>query len=342
MSTAPRVVTLGEVLLRLATPGRQRLVQAQAFDVHYGGAEANVAVSLAVFGIPSAVVTRLPDNPLGEAALAALRRWGVDVRHVLRGGRRLGVYFLEHGAVHRPAQVVYDRDDSAFAQIEPGSVAWDAVFEGAEWFHFTGITPALSASAAAVCAEAVEAAARRGLRISVDLNYRASLWRWGRRPDEVMPPLLERCHVVLADGDAARIMLGVEADTAGDGPERWRPLCEALAARLPAAEHIVVTARRARNASDNHYSAVLYRGGRLYASSEQHISHIVDRVGAGDAFMAGLIRSLLVAPDDPAGAVEFAVAAAALKHTVEGDANLVTVAEVERLAAGDRSGRIQR
>ncbi len=341
------IVTFGEIMLRLSPPGFQRLCQADSFEAVYGGGEANVAVSLANYGLPVEYVTRLPANDLGTCALQALRRHGVGTRHVLRGGARLGLYFCETGAVSRAGKVIYDRDHSALADIEPGMIDWDAVLQDARWFHWTGITPAVSEGAAAVCREAVEAANRLGVPVSTDLNYRKNLWRWGRQPGEVMPDLVEGCDVILGNEEDAEKVFGIHPEgidvTSGkvEGAA-YESVARQLMARFPRCRKVVITLRGSISASHNTWSGVLWDGVQLYEAPTYQITHIVDRVGGGDAFMGGLLYGLLTFPEDDRRALHFAVAASCLKHTVYGDFNLVTVEEVERLLAGDASGRVRR
>jgi 2-dehydro-3-deoxygluconokinase len=343
-----RVVTFGEIMMRLAPPGQLRFSQARSFDVVYGGGEANVAVSLANYGIETDYVTRLPSNPLGEACLRFLREHGVGVDHIVRGGDRLGIYFLEVGAVARGSQVVYDRANSALATIEPGMVDWHRAFEGATWFHWTGITPAISEGAAAVCLEAVKAAKEMGLTVSCDLNYRKKLWKWGRAPGEVMGELVPYCDVAIGNEEDADKVFGIRAEgvdvTAGDvDAERYRSVCEQLVDRFPSLHTVAITLRGSLSASHNTWSGILWHGGEVYTAPTYDITHIVDRVGGGDSFMGGLIYGLLTyGKDGIQDALEFAVAASCLKHTVYGDVNLVTVDEVEKLMGGDRSGRVSR
>lgn len=342
-----RVVTFGEIMMRLSPPGMQRFSQAHNFDVVYGGGESNVAVSLAHFGVETEYVTRLPSNDLGEACLNYLRQYGVGTRHILRGGDRLGIYFLEHGAVMRGSKVVYDRADSALANIQPGMIDWGAAFAGASWFHWTGITPAISQGAAAVCLEAVKAARDHGLTISTDLNYRKKLWKWGKTPGEVMGKLVSYCDVAIGNEEDAAKVFGIQAPetdvTAGTlDAEKYRFVCQGLAGRFPNLRTIAITLRGSISASHNTWSAVLWHGGQMYYGPSYEITHIVDRVGGGDSFVAGLIYALLTYGADLHKALAFAVAASALKHTIFGDFNLVSVAEVEKLVSGDVSGRVSR
>lgn len=342
----PRVVTFGEIMLRLSPPGHLRLGQAHAFDAVYGGGEANVAASLALLGLDSRFVTRLPTGPLGDAARDALRQRGVDVSEVLRGGERLGIYFLEVGAVQRGSNVIYDRVDSAFAKTAPGAIDWDAALAGADQFHWTGITPAVSADAAEVCAEAVRAANRLGVPVSVDLNYRSKLWAYGADPRDVMPALVEGCDLVVAGASDAEALLGIgpDDDVPDDDDEaQYRSLFAALRERFPRCRACAATVRHAHSASHNTWSAVYSpTADALLTTRAYEITDIVDRVGGGDSFMAGLLYGRHTYPDDPQHALDFAVAASALKHTIFGDVNLARADEVEALLAGDGSGRVNR
>lgn len=342
-----RVVTFGEIMLRLSPPGKLRFSQARSFDVIYGGGESNVAASLAHFGVDTQYVTRLPENDIGDACENYLRQFGVGTAHIARGGERLGIYFLEHGAVQRGSKVVYDRAASALAEIQPGMIDWDAAFANADWFHWTGITPAISAGAAATCLEAVKAAHAHGLTVSTDMNYRSKLWKWGKQPIDVMEELVSYCNVAIGNEEDAEKVFDIQAPgtdiTSGElDAEKYRYVCEQLAERFPRLKTIAITLRGSHSASHNAWSAVLWHAGQLYFGPNYDITHIVDRVGGGDSFMAGLIYSLLTYEDDKQAALNFAVAASALKHTIFGDFNLVTVPEVEKIMQGDVSGRVSR
>lgn len=343
-----KIVTFGEIMLRLATPGYSRISQAASFEAVYGGGEANVAVSLANYGFSPVFITRLPANDLGDAALINLRKYGVDTQQIIRGGERLGIYFLETGAVSRGSKVVYDRVNSSIATIQPGMIDWEKVFDSADWFHWTGITPAISQSAADVCKEAIEAANRLGVTVSTDLNYRKKLWKYGKEPQAIMPELVAGCDVILGNEESIYKYFDIR-------PEGWdasKPdLVEAahyisigqqLKQRFSKAKKIAVTIRRTVNASHNSLSGVLYDGETLYQAPIHQITHMVDRVGGGDAFMGGLIYGLLAYKENDQKALDFAVAASCLKHTIPGDFNLVTVEEVEGLMGGDNLGRVSR
>ena len=321
-------------MLRLACPEHLRFSQAHGFEATFGGGEANVAVSLANFGFDAEFVTALPSNDIAEACLRELRGYGVGVGNCLESGERMGIYFLEKGAVCRPSKVIYDRAGSSISQVKPGDFDWEKIFEGADWFHWTGITPAISQGAASVCLEAVKAASKMGVRISCDLNYRKNLWKWGKSAGEVMPELVSYSDVIIGNEEDAEKVFGIK----GEG-------CEAegltLMRMFPKAKKIAITQRESLNADHNLWSAVLYDGSRLFVSRKYDITDIVDRVGGGDSFAAGLIYGILNCGDD-AAALEFAVAASCLKHTIEGDFNRVTVREVESLMGGNATGRISR
>jgi|SRR5690625_718060 len=343
-----KVVTFGEILLRLSPLGYLRFSQTRNFDVVYGGGESNVAVSLANFGIPSEFVSRLPDNDIGRCALMELRKHNVGTGFIAKGGERLGIYFLETGAVNRGSKVVYDRAYSGMATIESGMIDWEKVFDGAGWFHWTGITPAISQGAADACLEAIETARKLGITVSTDLNYRAKLWNYGKQPGDVMPQLVEGCDVILGNEEDAEKHFGIHPEsvdvTQGGSvnSQAYRSVCEQLMKRFPKASKIITTLRGSVSASHNSWSGVLYNGKQFLQAPTYQITHIVDRVGGGDSFMAGLIYGLLNFEGDDQKALNFAVAASCLKHTIHGDANLVTVEEVEKLMSGDGSGRVAR
>jgi len=342
-----RVVTFGEVMMRLSPPDHLRFIQARSFDVIYGGGEVNVAVSLANYGIPVDFVTRLPENDTGEACIQFIRQFGVGVDKIVRGGERLGIYFLEIGAVQRPSRVIYDRANSAIATIKPGMIDWRAVFADADWFHWTGITPAISEGAADVCREAVRTAKEMRLTVSCDLNYRSKLWKWGKAASEVMPDLVKECDIAIGNEEDADKVFGIRAPgvdiTTGQvDADKYRFVCEELAKGFPNLKTIAITLRGSLSASHNSWSGILWHEGSIYVAPVYDITHIVDRVGGGDAFMAGLIYGLKRYPDDKQKALDFAVAASCLKHSISGDFNLATVAEVEKLMGGGISGRVSR
>ena len=344
-----KVVTFGEIMLRLATPDYLRFSQANSFTATYGGGEANVAVSLANYGVDVDFVTRLPKNDIGTACMSELRKHGVGVGNIVYGGERLGIYFLETGAVARPSKVVYDRAHSSISTIEKGMNDWEKDFEGADWFHWTGITPAISASAAEVCLEACQAANRLGVTVSCDLNYRKNLWKYGKTASEIMPALVECCDVILGNEEDAEKVFGIKPEgfdvTATGGKvdaTAFKSVCTQLMQRFPRAKKVIITLRGSINANHNTWGGVLFDGETLYESPRYDITHIVDRVGGGDSFMGGLIFGLREYKGDDQRALNFAVAASCLKHTIYGDFNLVTVAEVENLMKGDGSGRVSR
>ena len=341
------VVTFGEIMLRLSTPAYLRFGQARQLDFTFGGGEANVAVSLANYGIPVSFVTRLPENDIADACIAELKGLGVNTGHLLRGGERMGNYFLETGAVNRATKVIYDRAHSAVSEVEPGMIDWDTIFEEATWFHWTGITPAISASAAEVCREAIGAANKKGITVSTDLNYRKNLWKYGETAAEVMPELVQGCDVILGNEEDAAMALGIHPDgvdvTSGHvEADAYLSVSKKIMEQNPRCKKVITTLRGSINANQNTWSGVLYDGTTLYRAPEYNISHIVDRVGGGDSFMGGLIFGLLTYKEDLQSALNFAVAASCLKHTITGDYNRVSVAEVEKLMGGDTSGRVTR
>ena len=343
-----KIVTFGEIMLRLATPDHLRFGQSKELVATFGGGEANVAVSLANYGEDVEFVTRLPKNDIAAACVRELRGFGVGTSNIVYGGERMGIYFLETGAVARPSKVIYDRAHSSISTIPSGEIDWAAVFAGAEWFHFTGITPAISREAAEVCLEACQMANKMGLTVSCDLNYRKNLWKWGKSASEVMPALVECCDVILGNEEDAEKVFGIKPEgfdvTATEGAvdqAAFKSVCQQLMERFPRAKRVIITLRGSINADHNTWGGVLYDGEKLYSSKRYDITHIVDRVGGGDSFMGGLIYGLRNYADLQQ-ALEFAVAASALKHTVYGDFNLVSVSEVETLMGGDGSGRVAR
>ncbi len=338
-----RVVTFGEIMLRLAPEGYYRFVQAESYGATYGGGEANVAVSLANYGFDAAFVTKLPDHDIGQAAINSLRRFGVDTTGITRGGDRVGIYFLEKGASQRPSKVIYDRAGSSIATATRADFNWDELLEGADWFHFTGITPALGDEVAAICLDAVKAAKARGITVSCDLNYRKKLWT-REKAGQVMGELCQYVDVCIANEEDASDVFGIRAAdtdvTRGEvNHEGYKQVAEQLKARF-GFEKVAITLRSSISANDNDWAAMLYDGNDFYFS-KQYRMHIVDRVGGGDSFGGGLIYASLsgFAPQET---IEFAVAASCLKHSIEGDFNQVSVDEVTRLAGGDGSGRVQR
>ena len=342
-----KIVTFGEIMLRLTPPGFLRFSQAPSFDVVYGGGESNVAVSLSNYGLPVDFVSRIPANEIGECAIMEMKKRSVGTQHILRGGERLGIYFLEMGAMARGSKVVYDRAHSGMASMTKGMVDWDEVFRDAQWFHWTGITPAISQGAAEATLEAIHAANRLGITVSTDLNYRKNLWKYGKKSSEVMPELVAGCDVILGNEEDAEKHFGIHPEgvdvTREDSMDAmaYQSVCQQLMTRFPRCKKAIITLRGSISASHNTWTGVLYNGKELLVAPSYNITHMVDRVGGGDSFMGGLIYGLLTYPDDQQ-ALNFAVAASCLKHSIYGDANLVTVGEVQQLMKGDASGRVSR
>ncbi len=333
-------------MLRLAPLGYLRFGQSNSFQATFGGGEANVAVSLANYGVPVSFLTRLPHNDIGKWCEKELKKHSVDTRLIKWGGERLGIYFLEKGAVNRSSKVVYDRAHSSMSSIEKGMIDWKEVFRDAQWFHWTGITPAISKGAADVCLEAVKVASEMGLTVSCDLNYRKKLWKWGKTPADIMPELVSYCDIILGNEEDADKVFGIKPENVniekGEvGAEDYKSVGKQLMQRFPKAKKVVITLRGSVNANHNTWSGVLWDGKKLFNAPIYDITHIVDRVGGGDSFMAGLIYGLLNYNNDQV-ALNFAVAASCLKHTIEGDFNMVTVEEVEKLMEGNTSGRVSR
>jgi 2-dehydro-3-deoxygluconokinase len=340
-----RVVTLGEIMLRLKAPGSERLFQSPLLEATFGGAEANVAVSLAQFGADARFVSVVPANAIGEACIAELRRFGVDTSFVRRQGDRLGVYFLENGANQRASKVTYDRGGSAIALAQPNGFAWDEIFAGADWFHISGVTPAISAQAAEIALLAAAAARTKGLTVSCDYNYRKNLWRYGKSAPDVMRNLVAFANIGIANEEDCQKALGIDiaVDVASGklAEEKYSALAARVLEAFPNLERQAITLRESHGADRNGWSAVLATRSAFLRSKSYVIDDIVDRVGAGDAFAAGLIYGLRTFKDDQR-ALEFATAASCLKHSIAGDFNRVTVAEVEALIQGEASGRVQR
>lgn len=340
-----RVLTFGEIMLRLKSPGLERFFQSPMLEATFGGGEANVAVSLANYGMDVSYLTVLPDNAVGDACVQELRRFGVDTSRILRGKGRMGIYYLETGANQRPSKVVYDREGAAIALAGPGDVDWDAAFQGVDWFHITGITPAVSQSAMELSLESVREAKRRGITVSCDLNFRKNLWKYGRSAPEVMGELAKFVDVAIANEEDCQKSLGVTADVHVESGELDRAKYEELSRKVleayPNMRLIAITLRESHSADWNSWAACLNDREQFCVSKKYEIRNIVDRVGGGDSFAGGLIYGLTHF-QDRAQALEFAVAASCLKHSVPGDFNRVTVDEVEKLAGGDGSGRVQR
>ena len=340
-----RVVTLGEVMLRLKSPGFERLFQSPMLEATFGGAEANVAASLAQFGVDARFVSVVPANNVGDACVATLRGFGIDTSCIKRQGERLGVYFLENGANQRPSRVTYDRAGSSISTAKAADFDWDAVFAGADWFHISGVTPAISATAAELSIAAAKAARERKLTVSCDYNYRKNLWKYGKRAPDVMRELVSHATVGIANEEDCQKALGIEADVKVESGElehaQYSVLAECVLKQFPNLEKQVITLRESHSADHNGWSAVLHNRKQFLTSRHYDITDIVDRVGGGDSFAAGLIYGLRAYRDDQRG-LEFATAASCLKHSILGDINRVSVSEVEALMAGDASGRVQR
>jgi len=339
------IITFGEIMLRLKAPGSERLFQSAYLEATFGGGEANVAVSLAIFGDHAVFVSALPRNPVGEECVSFLRGKGVDTSRIARGGDRVGIYYLESGASQRPSRVIYDRANSAFDKTPASAYDWDAIFDGADWFHLSGITPAISLNTAAIAKEAMLKAREKKVTISLDYNYRKNLWKYGKTAPEVMGEITALADFGLANEEDCQKALGI--DGVGDlsegtlDPGRYRDLCTKVLKKYPNLKAQAVTLRESHNANHNGWSACLFDGKEFYQSHHYEVTDIIDRVGTGDAFAAGLIHEL-VDGKPYQEAIEFAVAASCLKHSIPGDMNLVTVEEVNTLLAGGGTGRIQR
>lgn len=344
--TKKRVVTFGEIMLRLMPPDHERFLQTSEFVATFGGGEANVAVSLATFGWPASYVTVLPpNNPIADAVVSEMRRFDVDPSHILRAKGRMGIYFVENGANQRASKVVYDRDYTSIMLAKPGDLDWTNIFDGAGWFHITGITPALSASCADLAMESVAQAKKLGLTVSCDLNYRKNLWKYGKKPAEVMRDLIKFVDVAIANEEDCQMCLGIEAEVDVHSGSLDHGVYEKLTGKVlnefPYLKSIAITLRESFSASHNGWSACMHDRKNFMMSKRYDITHIVDRVGGGDSFAGGLIYGLLT-HDSHQEALEFAVAASCLKHSILGDFNRVTVDEVRTLLKGDGSGRVQR
>lgn len=335
-------------MVRLGAPGKTRLRQATSLDVGFAGAEANVAVSLAQYGMESEYITCLPYHPLADQCVERLRGYGVGVNNIFRGEGRMGTMYLETGSDVRPSRVYYDREHSLIADGCEGVFDWERILAGVDWFHWTGITPALSAKAAAECKRAIEVARHLGVKVSCDVNYRSALWRYGLQASEVMPEMAEMCDMLIGNEEDFGKVFGItvegfDAEHTGSSIEqgRFEEVCRRMVERFPQCQQIATTLRGANGADSNSWGGVLYTGGRFYQSTRYEIDHIVDRVGSGDSFAAGLIYGLSVF-ENPQHILDFAVAASCLKHTIKGDFNLVSVGEVESLMRGNSSGRVVR
>ncbi len=342
-----KVVTFGEIMLRLSPPSYLRFIQARSFEVIYGGGEANVAVSLANFGIPVYYVTRLPQNEIGDACIQFLRQYGVNTNKIIRGGDRLGIYYLEKGASTRGSKVIYDRANSSISTAKIGMFEWDKIFEEINWFHWTGITPAISQNLADICLEAVKVAKNKGVFISCDLNYRSKLWKYGKKPSDIMSELVNYCDLAIGNEEDADKVFSIkvpETDISSGkiNAQKYKFVGEKLMKKFPNLKNIAITLRGSISASHNTWSGVLFNGDKLYVGPKYDITQIVDRVGGGDSFAAGIIFGFLKYKDDYQKILNFAVSASCLKHTIYGDFNLVSIDEVLKLMGGDTSGRVSR
>jgi 2-dehydro-3-deoxygluconokinase len=333
-----KIITFGEIMLRLITPGHARFTQTQSFGATFGGSDANVAASLAVLGIEAAHVTSFPKNDIGQAAIEAYKKVGVDTQHIQLNGDRIGVYYVENGAAMRSSKVVYDRTNSSFAQADPSVYNWEEIFKGATWFHFTGITPAISENAAKACLEAAKMARSMGLSVSADVGYRSNLWKWGKKPNQVMPELVEQCDIIVCSKSDANDMF--EIVPSEENPS-FSIFCKHIQKRFPNIKKIINTKRGQLSASHNTLIGQCFSDNKLTKTRLYDIPYMVDRIGGGDAFMAGFIYGQMKGYDTEQ-ALNFAVAASALKHTIEGDINLATVAEIELVVKGDVSGKLRR
>jgi 2-dehydro-3-deoxygluconokinase len=347
MLMTARVVCFGEIMLRLSPPGHQRFSQARFFKALYGGGEANVAISLSNFGVQADFITRLPANELGEACIQYLRQYSIGTDFILRGGERLGIYFLEKGSDQRGSKVIYDREGSSFATLTPDMLDWAQIIKGASWFHWTGITPAISESSAIACMEGIRTAHSQGVTISCDLNFRTKLWKWGKSANEVMPDMVDLCDIVFANEEDIEKIFHISSPeinvtAAKVEAEKFFPVCQELSERFPSLKMIAITLRGSFSASHNTWSAIIWKNGECYKTSLYNIQNIVDRVGVGDSFAAGLIYAFHQSDYSTQRALDFAVAASALKHSIYGDSNLVTVTEVEDIVSGNTSGRVIR
>lgn len=343
-----RIVTFGEIMVRMCAPDYLKLIQTDKFDVSYAGAEANVAVSLANYGMQAEYITCLPDNPIAERCIMSLRGHKVVVDNIQRTGKRMGILYLETGSNARPSKVYYDREDSSIATVEQGSIEWEKILKDADWFHWTGITPAISGNAAAECLKAINTANKLGVTVSCDINYRGNLWRYGKTAAEVMPEMVAGSDIILGNEEDCEKVFGIkpidfDADNSNGNVDQstFRSVCEQMMQKFTRCKKMIVTIRGAINANHNTWGGVLFDGQNMLESKRYDITDIVDRVGGGDSFMGALIFGLLHYANDQ-DALEFAAAASCLKHTLKGDFNWVTVQEVESLMRGSASGRVVR
>jgi len=344
-----KVVTFGEIMLRLGAPVYLRLTQCNQLDMTFAGAEANVAVSLANYGISVDYITRLPNNPIADKCIMELLAHRVGTAHIVRGGERIGILYLETGSNARPSRIFYDRTNSSLATVEPATIDWKEIFKDACWFHWTGITPALSENAAKVCLEAIQAANEMNITVSCDINYRANLWRYGKSAAEIMPQLVKSCDIVIGNEEDCDKVFGIKPEnfdvnrTQGEiSQSAFESVCHQMMVKFPRCKTMAVTLRGAINANHNTWRGILCDSGMFYHSKIYDITDIVDRVGGGDSFMGALIYGLLAYKEDKQKALDFAVAASCLKHTIKGDYNIVSIQEVESLMCGENSGRVKR
>lgn len=332
-----KIIVFGEVLLRLSPPNNLKIFKSKAFDAHYGGAEANAGASLALMGCNVDLVTALPQNELGNSAESEMLSYGMKT-NIIKQGERIGIYYFEQGASERPGRVIYDRNSSSFSTLKKGTIDWKAIFKDSQWFHWSGITPALSQDLAEVCEEALMIASEMGLTISADLNYRPSLWNYGKKANEIMPDLIQYCDVLLGGIDDSENCLAITTTT----EESFETVYKKWQEKFPKLKTIVSTLRYDANASSNTIAAVSWHNAKLYRTKEYKISHIIDRIGAGDAFMAGLIYGMVTWPENLEKASDYALAASCLKHSIAGDINLSTVNDILALMQGDDGGRVVR
>lgn len=336
-----KILSFGEMLIRLSPPDFTRFGQGTSFNIYYAGAEYNTSISLAILGMDTSFVTRLPDNDLSIAAIQNLKRYGVETDQIIFGGKRIGVYYLEKGAVLRGGKVIYDREHSSIAEIEAGMIDWEKVCKGANWFHCTGITPAISEAAARETLTAVKMANQLGLTVSIDLNYRSKLWQYGKQPDEVMPEIMKYCHVVLGDKNVVDTYFGIKSEGTEE-KESYFAVMENLSLQFKQLKHIFFSFRNTQSATNNSIGAYYYSNTQKLSSKVYQMQDMVDRLGGGDALMAGIIYGLNHYSDNPQKALDFAVSAAALKSSIQGDVNFTTLPEVLSLLEGNASGRINR
>ena len=335
------IVAFGEVLLRLSPPNHLRFAQASSFDLHYGGAEFNTSISLALLGLKTSFVTRLPDNDLSKAAVQQLKRYGVASDHICYGGKRLGTYYLEQGAVMRGSKVIYDREHSSIAEIELGMINWEEAFSNADWFHITGITPAVSQAAADETLKAVKIASKMGLTVSIDLNFRSKLWQYGKHPSQVMPQIMQYCTVVLGDRQTVNNYFGIQSDETELKPAYY-DVMQKMQQQFPSLQHIIFSYRHVHAATNNTIGACYLKDGNFVDAEEQIMDGMIDRLGGGDALMAGIIYGIKTYPNDARQCIDFAIAASALKSSIPGDTNFISVNEVLDIMNGAVAGKISR